>query len=206
MATTHPDTNTSAAPAPVATDDAAPTEATPGKAGTAAKAPQHLPHQYRIRPPQNAGNAEPRKRTREVKPDKPKPKAKPAAKGKAGTTAKPASKPASEGKAAGKKPPPKSAAPKAKQAPLPPKKKDEPIKGELTGKSLANYLAVVAIVPKLPADALNANQVAAKLSEKAGKTVWPIPTKRYLETAVARGDVVKLADKGRALYHLPKAG
>jgi hypothetical protein len=83
------------------------------------------------------------------------------------------------------------------------KRKDEPIKGDMKGKTLENYRAVLKVVPALPADALNANAVAAKLSEKAGKTVWPIPTKRYLETAVDRGDVVKLKDNGKALYHLP---
>ena len=151
--------------------------------------------------PAKPGNEEPRKRTREVKPDKPKPKAKPATKGakaKAADT-KPATKkgvkPAKPGKP--RKPP------KAATAGVPSKRKDEPIKGDLKGASLANYTAVLKVLPKLPAEAVNANAVAAKLSEKTGKTVWPIPTKRYLETAVARGDAVKFSDRGKALYHLP---
>jgi hypothetical protein len=146
--------------------------------------------------PGKPGNEEPRKRTREVKPDKPKPRTKPATKG-------------AKAKAAGTKPaakkntkPTKGKAAKP-AAPSTGKRKDEPIKGELKGASLANYAAVLKVLPKLPADAMNANQIAAKLSKKAGKTVWPIPTKKYLETAVDRDEAVKLSDRGRALYHLP---
>lgn len=156
MATTQPTTDTSAASTPY------------DRAKLAADAAER-------------GNAEPRKRTREVKPDKPKPKTKLATKGTKPTKGK-AAKPA---------------------APSTGKRKDEPLKGELKGASLANYTAALKVLPKLPAEALNANRVAAKLSEKAGKVIWPIPTRRYLETAVARGDAVKFSDRGKALYHLP---
>jgi hypothetical protein len=122
-------------------------------------------------------------------------KAKPAKPGKAKA---PATKPAAT---KGTKPTKGKAAKPA--APSTGKRKDEPIKGELTGRTLANYTAVLKVLPKLPAEALNANRVAAKLSEKAGKVIWPIPTRRYLETAVARGDAVKFSDRGKALYHLP---
>jgi hypothetical protein len=130
-----------------------------------------------------------------TKPAKPaKPKAKPQGK----TTAKKPAKPkAKAGAKATKTAKPRAAAGDGK-------KKDEPIKGDLKGKTLANYAAVVKAVPKLPADALNASQIAAKLSEKAKKVVWWIPTKRYLETAVERGDVVKLhRGSGKFVYHLP---
>ncbi len=54
---------------------------------------------------------------------------------------------------------------------------------------------------------LPARAQIAKLSEKAGKTVWPIPTKRYLETAADRGEVVKVQlDPGKVRYRLPAKG
>lgn len=81
----------------------------------------------------------------------------------------------------------------------PGKRKDDPIRGELKGKTLVNYNKVLDALPKLAAEALNANQIAAKIK------AWPIPTKRYLETAVARGEAVKLKDPpGRVGYHRPK--
>jgi len=128
-------------------------------------------------------------------------KAKPAAKGAKAKAA--GSKPATKKGVKPAKPGKPRKPPKAATAGVPSKRKDEPIKGDLKGASLANYTAVLKVLPKLPAEAVNANAVAAKLSEKTGKTVWPIPTKRYLETAVARGDAVKFSDRGKALYHLP---
>jgi hypothetical protein len=67
--------------------------------------------------------------------------------------------------------------------------------GELAGKSLANYKAVLKVTPPSKDKALNANKIAALGS------MWPIPTKRYLETGVHRGDIVKVTKDGRTLYH-----
>jgi hypothetical protein len=54
---------------------------------------------------------------------------------------------------------------------------------------------------------LPAQAQIAKLSQKAGKTVRPIPTKRYLDTAAGRGKVVKVQlDPGKVRYHLPAKG
>jgi hypothetical protein len=80
-------------------------------------------------------------------------------------------------------------------------RKDAPRTGELTGAVLDAYNRVLAATPKAKADALNANAIAKKLSDEAGKTVWPVPTKKHLETAVVRGDVVKVKDGERTLYH-----
>lgn len=123
------------------------------------------------------------------------------------TKAKPAGRktPAKKGTKPTTRKPAKPAASSAKSPTG--KRKDEPLKGELKGASLANYRAVLEVLPKLPADAMNANQVAAKLSDKAGKVVWPIPTKKYLETAVARNEAVPLVlVPGKPVrYHLPAA-
>ena len=72
----------------------------------------------------------------------------------------------------------------------------------MTGSVLAAYQRVLKATPKAKADALNANAIAKKLSDEAGKTVWPVPAKKHLETAVLRGAVVKVKDGTRALYHL----
>ncbi|HUB74602.1 MAG TPA: hypothetical protein VL979_11265 [Solirubrobacteraceae bacterium] len=188
MATTQPTTDTSAASTPY------------DRAKLAADAADHAANKAALdeallgKPTPSTpgkGSRKPASRT----------KAKPATKG---TKAKAAgTKPATKKGVKPAKPAKPRKTPKAATAGVPSKRKDEPIKGDLKGASLANYTAVLKVLPKLPAEAVNANAVAAKLSEKAGKTVWPIPTKRYLETAVARGDAVKFSDRGKALYHLP---
>jgi hypothetical protein len=109
-------------------------------------------------------------------------------------------------KPAGKKTATKSKPGKAAGATPAGKRKDEPIKGDMKASTAANYKAALKALPAVAADSLNANQVAAKLSKQAGKTVWPIPTKRLLETAVDRGDAVKFVDGGAVKYHLPKKG
>jgi sulfur carrier protein ThiS len=52
------------------------------------------------------------------------------------------------------------------------------------------------VFPATKDKASNANQIAAAIN------AWPIPTKRYLETAVDRGDAVKFADDERAYTEL----
>jgi hypothetical protein len=81
-------------------------------------------------------------------------------------------------------------------------RKDAPREGDLTGPVLASYERVLAAMPKAKKEAMNANAIARKLSDEAGKTVWPVPTKKHLETGVLRGDVVKVTDGSRVVYHL----
>jgi hypothetical protein len=114
-------------------------------------------------------------------------KAKPAKPGKAKapatkTTAKKGTKP-TKGKAA------KPAAPSTG------KRKDEPIKGELKGATRTNYEKVFEAIPATKGEALNANQIAKRVN------FWPIPCKRYLETAVDRGDAKKATDGSKVTYY-----
>jgi hypothetical protein len=117
------------------------------------------------------------------------------------TPAKPTSTKAAKAAAPGRKVVAKSTAAKPR-APEPAARKDAPRKGDLTGSVLASYERVLAATPKAKKEAMNANAIARKLSDEAGKTVWPVPTKKHLETGVLRGDVVKVTDGSRVVYHL----
>jgi hypothetical protein len=80
-------------------------------------------------------------------------------------------------------------------APSTGKRKDEPIKGELKGATLTNYEKVLKAIPTTKGEALNANQIAKRVN------FWPIPCKRYLETAVDRGDAKKATDGSKVTYY-----
>ena len=113
---------------------------------------------------------------------------------RATSKAKPASAKAKAGSGATGKAKATTAVAKATVRKVSQPRKDAPRTGDMTGAVLDGYQRAVAATPKGKENALNANRIAAALSEKAGKTVWPVPTKKHLETAVVRGDVVKVAN------------
>lgn len=77
----------------------------------------------------------------------------------------------------------------------------KPAKAKGPSASDVNYKAAVAATPKGKDKAVNANAIAKKLTEKRGKTVWPMPTKSHLEKAVTNGDVKREIDGSKVTYY-----
>ena len=48
------------------------------------------------------------------------------------------------------------------------------------------YINVLKHTPATAADAMNGNRIAKAMTDKRGKTVWPMPTKAWLEKGVTR--------------------